>query len=242
MKKWLDINADYPENAKVFILGIPFDGGTSQEAGAAEGPAKIREFGEVYMPCATDDWHVLDTQPVVYDFGDVDMSGTWEEKFARVEAEAFELMGYGKFNLFIGGDHSVTIPLHKAFAKARTGEKIGIIHFDAHFDLCDCYDGHKWSHANTEKRALDDIRRIYCFSESALQSRKRWRSSKEKKASLSSRQRMLMNSAGKSAQGSSKKNSEDMTICILRLISMSLILPLLRGREPLLQAVSHPEN
>ena len=157
MNRWLDINTDDPRNAKVLILGIPFDGGTSQEAGAAEGPAKLREFGAVYMPCATDDWHLLDTQPVVYDFGDVDMSGTWEESFARVEKEALALMRHDKFHLFLGGDHSVTIPLHKAFAKAREGKKIGIIHFDAHFDLCDCYDGHIWSHANTEKRALDDI-------------------------------------------------------------------------------------
>lgn len=157
MKKWLDINAPSPEKAKVLILGVPFDGGTSQEAGAAEAPAKLREFGEVYMPCATDDWHIIDTQPIVYDYGDVDMSGTWEESFARVEQEALALMSHDNFHLFLGGDHSVTIPLHKAFAKARKGEKIGVIHFDAHFDLCDCYDGHIWSHANTEKRALDDI-------------------------------------------------------------------------------------
>ena len=126
MNRWLDINTDDPKNAKVLILGIPFDGGTSQEAGAAEGPAKLREFGAVYMPCATDDWHLLDTQPVVYDFGDVDMSGTWEESFARVEKEALALMRHDKFHLFLGGDHSVTIPLHKAFAKAREGKKIGI--------------------------------------------------------------------------------------------------------------------
>lgn len=158
MYKWLDITAKTIDEAKVAILGIPFDGGTSQEAGAAEAPAKIREFGEVYMPCATDDWHLLDTQPLVYDFGDVDMSGTWEESFARIEEEALSMMKYGKFNLFIGGDHSVTIPLHRAFKRAHAGDmKIGIIHFDAHFDLCDCYDGHIWSHANTEKRALDDI-------------------------------------------------------------------------------------
>ena len=103
MNRWLDINTDDPRNAKVLILGIPFDGGTSQEAGAAEGPAKLREFGAVYMPCATDDWHLLDTQPVVYDFGDVDMSGTWEESFARVEKEALALMRHDKFHLFLGG-------------------------------------------------------------------------------------------------------------------------------------------
>ncbi|MDO4517999.1 MAG: arginase family protein, partial [Bacillota bacterium] len=37
------------------------------------------------------------------------------------------------------------------------GKKVGIIHFDAHFELCDCYDGKIWSHANTAKRALDDV-------------------------------------------------------------------------------------
>ena len=48
-------------------------------------------------------------------------------------------------------------PLHKAFKKYEAGKKTGIIHFDAHPDLCDCYEGNIWSHANTEKRALDDI-------------------------------------------------------------------------------------
>lgn len=156
MYKWLDITAKEPAEAAVSVLGIPFDGGTTQEAGAAEAPARIREFAELYMPCATDDWHVL-SENLVYDFGDVNMSGSWEESFARVEKQALEVMKHGNFNLFIGGDHSVTIPLHKAFKKYEAGKKTGIIHFDAHPDLCDCYEGNIWSHANTEKRALDDI-------------------------------------------------------------------------------------
>ena len=155
--KWLDANAASPEDAKISILGVPFDGGTTQEAGAAEAPAKLREFGEVFMPCSTDNFYLIDDQPLVYDFGDVDMSGTWEESFARVEEEAFNVIKKGNFNLFLGGDHSVTIPLHKAFKRAEEGKKIGIIHFDAHPDLCDCYEGNLWSHANTEKRAIDDI-------------------------------------------------------------------------------------
>lgn len=59
MYKWLDITAKEPAEAAVSVLGIPFDGGTTQEAGAAEAPARIREFAELYMPCATDDWHVF---------------------------------------------------------------------------------------------------------------------------------------------------------------------------------------
>lgn len=157
MYRWLDITATMPEEAKVSILGIPFDGGQSQEPGAAKGPAKIRDFAEEYMPASTDDWHLLEFQPLVYDFGDVNMRGTWGESFARVEEQAMEIMQYGNFNLFLGGDHSVSIPLQKAFGRSNTGKKIGIIHFDAHFELCDCYDGKIWSHANTAKRALDDV-------------------------------------------------------------------------------------
>ncbi|MBQ6371489.1 MAG: arginase family protein [Firmicutes bacterium] len=157
MYTWLDITALEPEEAKISVLGIPFDGGQTQEPGAAKGPAKVREFAEKFMPGATDDWHVLEYQPLVYDFGDVDMRGTWGESFERVEKEAYRVMGYNNFNIFIGGDHSVTIPLQKAFKRKHTGEKIGIIHFDSHPELCDCYDGKIWSHANTAKRALEDV-------------------------------------------------------------------------------------
>ncbi|MDO4517998.1 MAG: arginase family protein, partial [Bacillota bacterium] len=114
MYKWVNITASTPEEAKVSILGVPFDGGQSQEPGAAKGPGKIREFAENFMPGATDDWHTLDFQPIVYDFGDVDMKGTWGESFERVEHEAMNVMSHGNFNLFIGGDHSVTIPLQRA--------------------------------------------------------------------------------------------------------------------------------
>ena len=134
MYKWIGISADRPEKAKVSVMGIPFDGGQTQEPGAAKGPAKIREFAENFMPNATDDWHVLDNRQIVYDFGDVNMSGTWGECFARVEDEAMRMMKYGNFNLFLGGDHSVTIPLQKAFGRTNHGKKIGIIHFDAHME------------------------------------------------------------------------------------------------------------
>lgn len=157
MYRWLDITASEPEKAKISIMGVPFDGGQTQEHGAAKGPAKIREFAEEYMPASTDDWHALEYQELVYDFGDVNMRGTWGEGFARVEEEAMRVMRYGNFNLFLGGDHSITIPLQKAFGRTNQGKKTGIIHFDAHFELCDCYDGKIWSHANTAKRALDDV-------------------------------------------------------------------------------------
>jgi agmatinase len=56
--------------------------------------------------------------------------------------------------LFLGGDHSVTIPLMRAFER-RVGGPFGVVHFDAHPDLFDTHRGHRWSHACTARRALE---------------------------------------------------------------------------------------
>jgi formiminoglutamase len=40
-----------------------------------------------------------------------------------------------KFLILIGGDHAVTAPAARAFAKAHKGHKMGLIHFDAHNDV-----------------------------------------------------------------------------------------------------------
>ncbi|MDO4746210.1 MAG: agmatinase [Bacillota bacterium] len=152
---WLRWSADTIEEAKVAIMGIPFDNAVSFKKGAAFAPEKIRELSVELSDVADDFIPIKDG--VLYDIGDILPELNWENYFADVKERALDLMQSGKFCLFIGGDHSVTIPLHKAFGEANKGKKIGIIHFDAHFDLCKEYDGHKWSHACTEARALDDV-------------------------------------------------------------------------------------
>ena len=42
-------------------------------------------------------------------------------------------------------------------AKKKNFEKIGVIHFDSHCDLCSTFEGHKWSHACTERRCVEDV-------------------------------------------------------------------------------------
>ncbi len=159
-KAWLGLCAKKPEHAKICILGIPFDGGASLGKGAAKAPQRIRDLASEDMPEADDAW-ILIKKGIMFDYGDVEIDLDWEKSFKRVEDRAYEVMKQDKFSLFIGGDHSVTIPLQRAFKKyqeeRKPDGKIGIIHFDAHFDLCDRFEGHKWSHANTAKRALDDI-------------------------------------------------------------------------------------
>lgn len=152
---WLRWSAKTKEDAKICIMGVPFDNAVSLNKGAAKAPEHIRTMS-VDLSDATDEFITI-RDDVLYDAGDIHPVLDWEKYFGEVEESALELMNTGNFCLFIGGDHSVTIPLHKAFKRYHGDKKIGIIHFDAHYDLCPEYDGHIWSHACTEARALEGV-------------------------------------------------------------------------------------
>ena len=152
---WLRWSADTMEDASILIMGIPFDNAVSLNKGAAKAPDHLRRLS-AELSDTTDEFRPI-KKGLLYDVGDLRAELDWKKYFDSVEKNAFELMQKEKFCLFLGGDHSVTIPLHKAFGTYFRGKKIGIIHFDAHYDLCPEYDGHPWSHACTEARALENI-------------------------------------------------------------------------------------
>jgi|TARA_B110001452_G_scaffold16935_1_gene13788 agmatinase len=58
-----------------------------------------------------------------------------------------------KFPLVLGGEHSITPGAIKPFA--QTSKRLTIVHFDAHADLREKYNGEKFSHACAIKRCLD---------------------------------------------------------------------------------------
>jgi agmatinase len=60
----------------------------------------------------------------------------------------------GKFPLTFGGEHSITAGAIRPFA--ANYEDLVILHFDAHADLRDGYDGEHYSHAAALRRCLDD--------------------------------------------------------------------------------------
>lgn len=153
-KAWREISTDNLNEAKVNILGITFDGAASVGKGAAMGPEQIRKCTEVLPPVNSTGTFFRDLK--VFDAGDVEFSLDWNAYYADVTEKAAELLETGNFCIFLGGDHSVTIPLGKALRKTNPDKKIGIVHFDSHPDLCDEYEGHKWSHACPLCRVLED--------------------------------------------------------------------------------------
>src|SRR3954451_21633339 len=114
------------------LLGIPFDGQSSYLRGAGEAPGKIRQA----LGCdASNHWTEngvdLGAAGVYEDAGDLTFSE--KDAFNVVERRVGALIDEGKRPLLLGGDHSITFPILKAFA-GRYPE-LTIFHFDAHPDL-----------------------------------------------------------------------------------------------------------
>ena len=64
-----------------------------------------------------------------------------------------DILSSNKFPLILGGEHSITPGSIKPFAKKY--DEITLLHFDAHADLRESYQGEKFSHASAIKRCLD---------------------------------------------------------------------------------------
>lgn len=153
--------------ADVVLLGLPWDGSVCFRPGAAQAPARLRELS-TSSPAISEDGFVVDPGHLrVRDAGDV--TPLEEEArseagraayLARVEARASELFqphapgGPVPFLFSLGGDHSVSIPLLRAFA-ARDERPFGLVLLDAHPDLFDVYEGSPLSHACPMRRALE---------------------------------------------------------------------------------------
>lgn len=137
----------------VVLMGIPYDEGCSCGFGARLAPEKIRELSEFLPPLSMDGNNLSKIK--LFDFGDFVKKD--DRFFETLKEEALNIMNKNKFMIFIGGDHSVSIPLERAFYNyAINKNKIpAIIHLDAHPDICDFYDGSYYSHACTNFRSIE---------------------------------------------------------------------------------------
>ena len=64
-----------------------------------------------------------------------------------------EILSKNRFPMVFGGEHSITPGSIKPFVKRY--DQITLLHFDAHADLRESYQGEKFSHASAIKRCLD---------------------------------------------------------------------------------------
>lgn len=151
-KKWLK-SMEKLDTKKPIIIGIPSDNGGGIQRGANWGPLAVRQ-------------ELLNERKSFMDIGDVRViPHLLHDKYLNTETiKACQKALYGRVNklpvsplsmteramielykkhpqarvLGIGGDHSVSYPLVKAWLRSRKNlKKAAVLHFDAHTDLLD---------------------------------------------------------------------------------------------------------
>lgn len=137
-------------NADIILTGYPLDKNASIGKGASLAPDHIRELS-VMVPALSKDGYLID-KVKLYDNLNIDVSS-----FELMQKETLNLYKTNKFNIFLGGDHSISIATERAFIDyAKSIKKTPVvIHIDAHPDICDVYEDNMYSHACPNKRSLD---------------------------------------------------------------------------------------
>jgi agmatinase len=137
------------------IVGVPFDTGGTYRVGARFGPAGIRQESMLLRPYNPAlDIAIFDICSGV-DYGDLSVTpGYLPESHQQIEQGAAVVFAGGSIPIFLGGDHSVSLPLLRA-AVGRHGP-VALVHFDAHSDLWHGYFGGKDTHGTPFRRALEE--------------------------------------------------------------------------------------
>ncbi|MCV6586525.1 MAG: agmatinase [Marinibacterium sp.] len=150
---WSAIDAD------AAILGAPFDAGTQWRSGARFGPRAVREastlfsFGHAGAYDHEDDATYLPGSVRIVDIGDADIVHTdTEQSHANIETGVRAILNAGALPVVIGGDHSINIPVIRAFDAQGP---IHILQIDAHLDFVDERHGVRHGHGNPMRRASE---------------------------------------------------------------------------------------
>lgn len=140
--------------ATIGILGICSDGNSSYRRGAAEAPALIRAAfrcpsSNGWSESGRDLWQ----DGILHDAGDI-YPAAGGAGLPDIESSVAGLLERGLRPLILGGDHSITHPVLRAFA--RHYPRLSVLQFDAHPDLYDEFKGSRGSHACPFARIMEE--------------------------------------------------------------------------------------
>jgi agmatinase len=157
------LSSDNYESSRAVIYGMPMDYTVSFRPGSRFGPTRIREVSiglEEYSPYldkSLDEMTYFDAGDLLLPFGNAARSLEIIGDYVR------GLLKDNKFPLGLGGEHLVSWPVFREmYAKYPD---LVIVHFDAHADLREQYEGEPLSHSTPLRKAAGLIggRNIYQF-------------------------------------------------------------------------------
>jgi len=134
--------ADYAQSPTV-ILPIPFDKTSTWLKGADKGPAAIIEASR-YL-----EFYDIETDSEVFKKGIYTAkplhAASSSALIKKTDSEVSRYLKDNRLVVTLGGEHSVSIGVIKAYAKHN--KDLSILHLDAHSDSRNSYEGSRYNHA-----------------------------------------------------------------------------------------------
>ena len=144
------------EDAKVVVVPFGFEASVSYGGGTKKGAQaiinasqQVELFDEEFWCEPFREYGVVTMKEPKIDFGVPVI-----ESLKQLEKITEEILAVDKFPLILGGEHSITAGSIRPFVKKYPD--LAILHFDAHADLRDGYDGEHYSHAAALRRVMDN--------------------------------------------------------------------------------------
>lgn len=144
------------DEVEIGIIGVPWDGGTTNRPGARHGPRQLRDLSTMIrllnQATGIRPFHTA----ACADLGDASVNpADARDTLERVTGFYRTLKERRIVPMTAGGDHLVALPVLRGIAAPEA--PLGVIQFDAHTDLYDAYfGGFRYTHGTPFRRAIEE--------------------------------------------------------------------------------------
>jgi agmatinase len=151
------------------VAGIAWDGATTNRPGARFGPRAIRQASGMLCDAIHPHFNVS-PHDLLGDAGDLALPNTSLEAMRAALAPLIGPLLRRHHMAWIGGDHSITLPLLRAY-RQWLGQPLAVIHFDAHCDTWTDHFGEPSGHGTWVYEAVQEELVIKeCFTQLGIRS------------------------------------------------------------------------
>jgi agmatinase len=138
------------ERAQVVILPIPYEQTTTYGTGTKEGPQAIIAASR-HMELYDEELDFEAFRLGIHTLREIETVASGPQAMLeRITEVTRDLLRRGKFVIGLGGEHTISFGLVRAFAERFPG--LSVLQFDAHADLRDTYQGTPYNHASVLRR------------------------------------------------------------------------------------------
>jgi len=138
---------------QIGLIGVPWDGGTTNRPGARHGPRQLRDLSTMIRTQHPVSLIKPFTQANCADLGDTPVNpADVQDTLDRVTTFYKKLAAKDIVPMTAGGDHLISLPVLRGIVNDGP---VGMIHFDAHTDLYKGYfGGFEYTHGTPFRRAI----------------------------------------------------------------------------------------